>query len=277
MARPSNISNSFTCFPKLAGELRNMVWREALPNEPTPALVPFRSGCWTVKDREPDLVMQFDHSKLGPVRFCMPLLVVSREARGVAKEWMQKQGIAIRSLKKDPSLCLRPFDPTLDALLIEPGHWDDFHEEAVHRSFEPDMLNRTFSTDSRIRHLAMRETLVESMMGEIPALASDFEQKLDLFVLVDSPPEQECANQREEGAPHLGFALAGGVAFFWNRDRRCFEAGAEVEGVSSGGASHSGDARLSALVEASQAVVRQARGPEVRTSLSLRPAIAYHK
>lgn len=86
---------SFTCFSDLAGELRNMIWREALPREPAPALVPFMPGCWAPEGDEPDLALRFDHRKLEPIRFDLALLLVNREARNIALAWMSERGFDV--------------------------------------------------------------------------------------------------------------------------------------------------------------------------------------
>lgn len=272
----SDTSPSFTCFPDLAGELRNMIWREALPREPAPALVPFRPGCWAPEGDEPDLALRFDHRKLEPIRFDLALLLVNREARNIALAWMSERGFDVPPRESGRSVCARPFDPASDALYIGPAHWDDFYREAIDRSFEPDMLGRAYGTESDVRYIAMPESFVEEKMAEIPTLAFHFEQTIDLFVLV-GPPWDSTA-QGDETPFCWGFSPLQGSTFSWNHSRKCFEPGPHIQGLENAPTSTEGHlSRLPLLIKRSEAATRQLEGREVRFCLNVKSAVAFQR
>lgn len=273
MANENRNARSFTCFPKLPGELRNAIWRETLPREPTPTLIPYQAGCWVPEGQDPDLTIRFQHQRLGSVTFELALAFVNREARGIALAWIQGRGVSFQPRPGSHAVCTRPFDPTFDALYLSPAHWDDFHAEATNRAFEPDLLGRNYHTESDIRHVAVPESLVESKIAEIPTLAFDFDQPIELLVIVNSPLGWRCAAPDEQALSVWGFYPGQGPNFVWNPRRKRFEATAA--GLDAGGDGSA--SRLSAIMEASESVTQQVEGWEVRDRLVVKPIVAFLK
>ena len=206
MANENENACPFACFPKLPGELRNTIWQETLPRELTPTFIPYQAGCWVPEGQEPDLIIRFQHhQRLGSVTFELALAFINREARGIALAWIRGRAVSFQPRPGSHAVCARPFDSTFDALYLSPAHWDDFHAEVTHRSFEPDLLNRNFHTASSIRHVAVPESLVESKMGKIPTLAFDLEQAIEPLVIVNSPLGWRCATRDEQALSVWGF------------------------------------------------------------------------
>lgn len=273
MVNENGNARSFTCFPKLPGELRNAIWRETLPREPTPTLIPYQAGCWVPEGQDPDLTIQFQHQRLGPVTFELALPFVNREARGIALAWSRERGVSFQPRQGCHVVCTRPFDSTFDALYLSPAHWDEFHAEVTSRSFEPDLQDRTFHTASSIRYVAVLESLAESKMAEIPTLAFDFEQAIELLVIVNSPPGWRCATPDEQALSVWGFSPGQGATFVWNRRRKRFEA--KAAGRDAGGDGSA--SRLSTIMEASESLTQQVEGMEVRDRLVVKPVVVFLK
>lgn len=277
MANEKKIACSFTCFPKLPGELRNAIWRESLPREPTPTLIPYQAGCWVPEGQDPDLTIRFQHQRLGPVTFELALAFVNREARGIALTWIRGRDVSFQPRPGIHAVCTRPFDPTFDALYLSPAHWDDFHAEVTNRSFGPDLLGRNFHTASSIRYVAVPESLVESKMAEIPTVASDFEQAIELLVIVNSPLGWGCAAPGEEVLSVWGFSPGQGGTFVWNRRRKRFDADGQATAARPDASGDGSASRLSTIMEASESVTQQVEGREVRDRLVVEPIVAFLK
>jgi hypothetical protein len=93
----------FPLFSVLPLELREQIWRDALPKPAGPALYFYRGrGCWVPRpltesdpgykagaDRQ---AFEFRTDRLGhDNQFDLPLVFVNREARRVALAWLRKQ------------------------------------------------------------------------------------------------------------------------------------------------------------------------------------------
>lgn len=241
----------FPYFPKLPAELRDIIWREALPDEPAPALFFFKTGCWLPRGTaEPDLTLEFQHDRLDPVEFEVALAFVNHEARGIAIAWIRERGFAMQLREDRDPVGVRRFDPTIDALYVGINQWDDFHQDAYNRMAEPDLLDRAMDIVSSVRRIAMPEALVKSKMAVIPVFASDFLQVTELLVVVNPPTEAQLANDKEnEALLHWTFTPTQGDAFFWNLSRNCFELGDGVQ--------RAGEGLVSRLVETSAEAIQQ--------------------
>lgn len=121
MATAATNVSTFPLFPTLPPELWNQIWQEAFPDRVGPALFFFRTGYWRPYGSEPDLYLWFRHDLLPRVRFEMPLVIVCREARGIALVWLREQDIEIRPREGQSPVFVRAFDPRVDALCIEPS------------------------------------------------------------------------------------------------------------------------------------------------------------
>ena len=131
MAAAATNSSTFPLFSSLALELRNQIWRDALPNKVGPALYFYRKGCWCPrhllqsdeeydpKNHELNLNFEFRHDLLNVVQFKVPLFFVNREASNIALAWVREHGIEIRARENRQSpVFVCPFNPIRDVLYI---------------------------------------------------------------------------------------------------------------------------------------------------------------
>ena len=174
-AAPTN-SSTFPLFSSLPLELRDQIWRDALPDKIGPALYFYRKGCWCPRhllqsDEEYDstndelnLNFEFRHDLLDVVQFEVPLFFVNREARNIALAWMSEHGIEIRAREDRRSpVFVCPFDPIRDVLYITLDKWDEFLREPDDRCFEPDLFEKLISVNSAdVRRIAVPEALLRT-------------------------------------------------------------------------------------------------------------------
>lgn len=150
-------SPAFPAFADLPLELREQVWRDALPVKPgRPTLFPYVEGSWVRGSFSPDdqRYNEFDSGSNGTSQFTTPsasdiavktpLLDVNREARRVAVAWARKRGYTVRRRGGDgsggggtttattttmtranhnvdipgPLVITRPVDPSHDAIYL---------------------------------------------------------------------------------------------------------------------------------------------------------------
>ncbi len=127
---------TFHSFPLLPPELRQQIWHHALPAA-TPALVTYKRGCWRPRSlAAPDpayspspaannRVLEFQHARLAPVAYDVPLALVSSEACRVVAAWAVARG----ARPAEPGVYARRFDAGRDVLFVLPGGWEDFLSE----------------------------------------------------------------------------------------------------------------------------------------------------
>ncbi|KAF2150916.1 hypothetical protein K461DRAFT_313895 [Myriangium duriaei CBS 260.36] len=142
----------FTLFPKLPPELRNQVWRAALPELIGPALYFWEPGhwrkTWVISDNEDDekRIIDFRYDLLDDAHFDVPLAFVNHEARDIAVQWCFEHGIAIRQHATRPTLVFkRAFNPQSDALYMPV----DLLTDCIHEPYnlclqQPRWLNSDF-------------------------------------------------------------------------------------------------------------------------------------
>lgn len=129
MAVVATNSSIFPLFSSLPPELRNQIWRDAVPDKVGPALYFYRNGYWCPRrlsksdkgyDPEKDennLNFEYRHDLLDDAQFEVPLVFVNLEARGIALAWVREQGIEIRFCEnRQHPIFVRPCDPMRDAL-----------------------------------------------------------------------------------------------------------------------------------------------------------------
>jgi hypothetical protein len=139
MATAATHPSTFPLFSILAGELRNQIWRHALPKDIGPVLYFFKHGCWGARRRTADeyrydaenddnnLVCEWRDDLLDDSQFKMPMVLVNRKARGIALDWMEEQGIKTRLGEKGQQrLLVRSFDKTRDVLYVGLDKWIGF-------------------------------------------------------------------------------------------------------------------------------------------------------
>ena len=170
MATAATNSSTFPLFSSLALELREQIWRDALPNEVGPVLYLYRKGYWCPREEydpqnhETNLNFEFRHDLLNVVQFEVPLYFVNREARKIALAWVRTHGIEIRARKKRESpIFVCPFNPIRDVLYIPPNKWDEFLCEPDDRCSEPDLLERLLDVKTAdVTRIAVPEMLFRS-------------------------------------------------------------------------------------------------------------------
>lgn len=165
---------AFPFFSRLPAELRNQIWRDALPDKVDQALYFYKKGCWdprrlteadegySPEDDELNLKLEFFHSRLDHVQFEIPLFFVNREARGIALSWIEKQGLKIYFHKgKETFYFTRPFNPEHDTLYIPFDRWEQFLDEPTNRLCEPDLVERNVSCEgTACTRIAVPEVLL---------------------------------------------------------------------------------------------------------------------
>lgn len=167
---------TFSLFPSLAPELRDRIWRDAMPGKVGPALYFYRKGCWSPRhllqsdeeynpeNDELNLNFEFRHDLLDVVQFKVPLFFVNHEARNIALAWVRAHGIEIRAREdRQFPVFVCPFDPTRDVLYIALDKWDEFLREPDDRCFQQDLLGQLVIVKSaNITRIAVPEALLRS-------------------------------------------------------------------------------------------------------------------
>lgn len=176
MAAAATNSSTFSLFSSLALELRDQIWRDALPDKVGPALYFYRKGGWCPRhlsqsdeeydpqDHEFNLIFEFRHDFLDVVQVEVPLFFVNREARNIALAWVREHGIEIRAREDRQSpVFVCPFNPTRDVLYIALDKWDEFFREPDDRCFQPDILGQLINSRAAdVTRIAVPEALLRS-------------------------------------------------------------------------------------------------------------------
>jgi hypothetical protein len=228
---------TFPKFSALAGELRNQIWRYALPTADVldPALTCFKPGCWRWQGAQPELEFVFRHEWL-EIHIEVPLASVNREARSVALPRIRELGLVTKSRSGQFPVFVRKFNPDEDAIYVKPGQLDDVIMDAHKPQYDPWVEGRQWGTFSEYRKLAMSEAsflttlFVEGMeegmegMEGIAELLQHACSVREVLVVVDAPADLESASDHDRDVkPLWKFIDAPGDAFFWHRTTRRFE------------------------------------------------------
>ena len=179
-------SPMFPLFSDLPAELRNQIWRNALPYPTGPTLHFYKPGCWcprqlTESDQrwdpndELNLDLEFRYDLLNHPHIEIPLISVNHESRAIALAWVREQGIEThfrddsgdengdndsRQQQQRLDFFVRPFDLMNDAVYVAPDQWDEFMLSSFNRSSEPDLLDKTVDVRPNMTHLAVPEALL---------------------------------------------------------------------------------------------------------------------
>ncbi|MCJ1436609.1 hypothetical protein MMC27_005989 [Xylographa pallens] len=230
--------STFPLFSNLALELRDQIWRDALPDEVGPALYFYREGCWCPRhllqtDEEYDstyelnLKFEFRLELLDVVQIKVPSFFVNREARKIALGWVRKHGIEIRSHKdKTFPIFVSFFNPTRDVLYVALDRWDEFFREPDNRCFQPDLVGQTLDiTTANVTRIAVSETLFQKeVAGELAyILAQWYSQLEELFIIVDPQPDMQFADIDMKAQQRWELQSLQSKTFFWNSAPGCFE------------------------------------------------------
>ncbi|KAI0595946.1 hypothetical protein F4775DRAFT_566676 [Biscogniauxia sp. FL1348] len=229
-------SSTFPLFANLPPELRNHIWRDALPARVGPTLCPYKRGLWRPRrlgasdeghdpsNDELNLLFEFRYDLLDGTQFAVPLALVNREARSVALPWAREQGIEIRARgdgRRDP-LFVRPFGLTRDALYVAAEQWDDFLVEPLERPFEPDLVERHLDVVPYVTRLAVPEVLLERHVDSLDEMFRNFYRLEILFVVFDAPSDLLRVDG-DSGAPAQWEFTSGGFGpIVWNHHRGDF-------------------------------------------------------
>ncbi|KAL9122111.1 MAG: hypothetical protein Q9187_001333 [Circinaria calcarea] len=241
MAAVATNSSTFPLFSSLPPELRDQIWRDALPNEIGPALYFYRKGCWCPrnltssdeeydpKDDEVDLYFDFRHDLLDAVQFEVSLWFVNREARRIALAWVREHGIEIRAREDRRSpVFVCPFNPVRDVLYIAVDECNEFLYEPDDRCFQPDMVEKYIHSGAvNITRIVMPEALFQGE-GEVAAALAElmdryFSLLQGLYILVDTPLDLQPVKDGMKMQPRWELKNMEGGAFFWNHDHGRFD------------------------------------------------------
>ena len=235
MAAATTNCSTFPLFSSLPRELRNQIWRDALPDKVGPALYFYRKGCWCPRrlsksdeeyDSENDennLNFEFRHDLLDDNQFEIPLVFVNREARDMALAWVREQGIEIRPREdKQYPVFVRSFDPLRDALYIALDKWDDFLCEPEDRLSQSDLFEQLVDIKSDLTRIAVPEALLRSEVATLPEIFRNFFHLKVLCIIVDAQPDLQSADNDAKVQRRWEFESTQGGAFFWDDDRGGF-------------------------------------------------------
>ncbi|OAA75732.1 hypothetical protein LEL_07720 [Akanthomyces lecanii RCEF 1005] len=221
---------AFHRFPDLPAELRNAVWRAALPDDVGPSLFFYRNrGCWRVRrlnESDPEFIpvdgeleMKFRTDLLGyDNQYQVPLIFVNHEAHSLAVSWLDEHGIKIKILRPKQYIFTRPFDYDSDVLYIADDKWKDFCSEPGDRQHAADLLNRNHTIPNTVSRYAVSEKLF--LQRELIEWLPEMETWLDIraiFVVVGAQPDSESGPWRWK----LEGADAGN--FVWDTEKQELE------------------------------------------------------
>jgi hypothetical protein len=176
-AAPNSLGCIFPLFPKFPAEIRNQIWRDALPGAIGPGLFFFKKECWDPRRKTEADNWQFGyypdrdglnwnftwhHKRLTSTQYTLPLFFVNREARSIAVHWLHTHGISIRYLPISQKFGFtRLFDPLRDAVYVSLDQWKDFYLDPHDRFQQPDILGRSVTVEADLWHLAVPGVVTE--------------------------------------------------------------------------------------------------------------------
>ncbi|KAM3528412.1 hypothetical protein NHJ13051_002393 [Beauveria bassiana] len=224
------MTTSFTIFEALPPELRNKIWRAALPDDVGPALFFYKhKRYWCarrLKRSEPGYIpragvmtMDFRTDLLGDdIHLYMPLVLVNREARSIAIDWLEQQGFDAKNLHPHHHIMTRTFNYDSDALYISDEQWEGFLEEPCLFRSRRGLYNRHVKVHPNVSRFAVSESFFtqRNLLERLP----DVETWMDLrvvFVVVGAQPDvrQRTVRWKLEDVDK--------GAFIWDRERQDFD------------------------------------------------------
>lgn len=281
MAAAATNFSTFPLFSSLSPELRNQIWRDALPVKVGPALYFYRKGCWCPRrlsksnegydpeNDENNLNFEFGHDLLDDVQFDVPLVVVNREARGIALGWVREQDIEIRPREdRQYPVFVRPFDPMRDALYIALDKWNDFLCEPDDRQFQPDLFGQLVDIKPDLTRIAVPEALLRSEIITLPEMFRYFFHLKVLFIIVDAQSDLQSADNDMKVQRRWEFESTQGRAFFWNDNRDSFDFG---------DSEYIGDEALCRLIEKANKGLGEGLAKNHIRSFEIRPVFAIRR
>lgn len=281
MAAAATDPPTFSLFTSLPQELRDQIWRDALPEDVGPTLSRYREGYWCPRrllesdeGHDPDndennLNFEFRHDVLDDIRIEIALVHVNHEARDLALAWVREQGIEIRRREDRPSpVFVRPFDPTRDALYVPLDQWFHFIYELDNRLFQPDLFLRPVDCKSDLTRVAVPAALLQSEAASLHDMFRYLYNLKVLLIVVDPQPDPRSADDDVMVQYRWDFENVWGGAFFWNHDRGGFDA--ENTG-------HVGDEALYGLIEEAGRELGKGLVNDHIRSFEIRPVFAVRR
>ena len=281
MAAAATDSPTFPLFTSLPRELRDQIWRDALPDKVGPALSFYRKGCWCPRrlsesdegydpeNDENNLNFEFRHDLLDDIQFEIPLVYVNREARDLAFAWVREQGIEMRPRQdRQYRVFVRPFDPMRDALYVALDKWDDFLCEPDDRLSQPDLFEQLVDNKSDLTRIAVPVALLRSDVASLTEMFRYLFNLKVLLIIVDPQPDLQSADHDVKVQHRWDFESTQGGAFFWNDDRGGFD---------SRNSEYTGDEAVYRLIEEASRGLGEGLANEHIRSFEVRPAFAVRR
>ncbi|KAI1324866.1 hypothetical protein F5Y16DRAFT_286117 [Xylariaceae sp. FL0255] len=202
-------SSTFHPFLKLPPEIRNMIWEYAINNTEVVQpglhfLYAYQEGCfdgfwenstgdrWNRPDALDDymLVLEFQHDRIDPARFSVPIASVSREACSIAVAWAQSQGplIYTRVLFDGQVVFLRAIERDQDTIYVPPSLGAEFFDAPFKELSDPSMYGEAVDYRTNIHRIAMEESLVRTKATELSRMFVHLSDIDTLYIIVASPP-----------------------------------------------------------------------------------------
>lgn len=261
MATTATATLAFPQFSLLPPELRNSIWREALPDDIQlgPVLVPFKEGCWQCELLGPDNTpaVLFRPELLDAVQLEIPIAFVNREARSIALAWLRKQTplLRMRRRKEQDPIYVRPFDGEVDTLYVDQSQldadalWEEPHE-LIYKSYEEYVKGcngrrglRTLRPKIQRIAIALNEELLKwhEPLKHIFLTVEDYysENLSEMLVVVNAPPELQSVaddDSKADGSipPRWEYVGTGGDEYIWDDEGLRFKENEEAGPVGDG-------------------------------------------
>lgn len=226
----------FPHFRKLPPELQGQIWREALPGDiKRAALFTWRPGCWgpafrvetdpdyrtPIDEHDRNLILKFNHDRLGYTRIYVPMAAVCAEAYDIAVAWAAEQGVEIhKGVEGDGPMFVRPFHPERDVLYVSPRDWDEFISEPMKMPFELDIFKDQFyGHRSAMSRVAVSELSLgkESILLELDLAHQAVRY---LYVVADPQPDERSRSGVTSVPWRLEIEHAQAWKLFWVSDHQ---------------------------------------------------------
>lgn len=202
-AAAATTTATFPKFQTLPRELRDKIWQDSLPEKDSPALYPWKRGCWyprRLQETDPgwdpnrgvDWELEMCHGLLDHVQVEVPLFYVNREARGFALAWMRKQNITLRFRKdKQHWVFTRPFDPMIDTVYIATDKIYEFLTDDRDRMNESDRESLLLSIGPGLPRIAVAADLFQDDLSSLSEIFCWYSAIQEVSVVVGLQPYWE--------------------------------------------------------------------------------------
>ena len=195
MAEATANSSAFPLFSRLPRELRDQIWRNALPDKVGPALYIYKTRSWCFRWAQtnqkyqpnndgPKLNLEFRYNLFDVHEFEVALFFVRHEARGIGLVWARTHGVKVLARKNSEfPIFVCPFNPTRDAMYIPANKWTRFLEEPKDMCPGPDLLEKLVNVKpAHVTHLAVSRSLLEHKTTGAAFLAGSPEAVVSIVV-----------------------------------------------------------------------------------------------